>query len=97
MFIFYFLACFSVAINYLLMFYSSQDHQTRITANYSNSLDLQYEIYSQYMKIASQQLLHQEIHLIQQTSKFIEKATENLNLKDASTTQESLTLDSAGD
>ena len=45
------------------------------------------------MKQASEQLLQKELDLMQQTSKFIEKITDNLTAKDISSTQESFTLD----
>ena len=72
--------------------FTSQNQQPR-NNNSGSSLDLQYEICSQFMKQASEQLLQKELDLMQKTSKFIEKITDNLTAKDISSTQESFTLD----
>lgn len=58
------------------------------------SLDLQYEICSQFMKKANEQVYQRELELIQESSNFIEKMQETMDRKDISSTQESLSFDS---
>lgn len=79
------------------MFNLQENPEISNSKDSSCSLDLQYEICSQFMRHTSDELLRREVELIQQTSKFIERINDNLMLKDVSTTQESFTLDTLPD
>lgn len=64
--------------------------ETCLPAPGFNSFDIQYEICSKYMKMASEQLYQKELELINSTSTFIEKVQDSINTKEFSCTHETL-------
>lgn len=58
------------------------------------SLDLEFEICSNFFKATSHQLYQKELEIIHSSSKLIQKLNDSLNAqKDVSSTQESMTFD----